>query len=229
MPSSENVAYPDGPTAEEAVTANISLLTSETDTRPIAVGSWKAALAGGIFKILIAALALSLPFIERPLPLWVGGMILAGGLGELAVGWAARLSIVGKVALGSGMMTALAGLSFMAAVRMGLGQLTLLTIVWLLLRGLISFGLALRWRSSQAARTLLLVRGGTDLALGLALIVGLSVSQIALLLFGGTAAMAAGFLVIIGVSFAVAGVGLVAIALSERAWERRHPANRVSD
>jgi uncharacterized membrane protein HdeD (DUF308 family) len=195
---------------------------ANTDARPIASGSWKATFAGGILKIFIAALALSLPLIEnRPLPLWVGAMLLAGGLAELAVGWASHQSIVGKVALGSGTMTALAGLFFIAAVRMGLGQLTLLTIVWLLVRGLVSAFLALQWRASYATRVLLLVRGVTDLALGVALIAGLSMSQVALLLFGGTPAMATGFLVIVAVSFGVAGVGLIAIAVSQRAWDQR--------
>ena len=193
-----------------------------TEERPIASGSWQATFAGGIFKVLIAALALSLPLIEdRPLPLWVGGMLVAGGVAELAVGRSARNSVVGKVALGSGAMTVLAGLLFMAAVRMGLAQLTVLTIVWLSLRGLVSLGLALRWRASKAAQALLLVRGATDLALGLALIVGLSVMQIAMLVFGSTPAMATGFLLIIAISFGIAGVGLVVIALSQRGWDQR--------
>lgn len=196
-----------------------------TDARPIASGSWRSTLAGGIFKLLIAAVALSLPLIEdRPLPLWVGGMLLAGGLAELAVGWISRHSAVGKVALGSGAMTVVAGLFFMGAVGMGLAQLTVLTTVWLVARGLISAFLALNSRSSRAARTLLLVRGGADLTLGVALIAGLSISQIAFILFGGTPAMATGFLVIVAVSFGVAGVGLIAIAIAERIWEYRHLA-----
>ena len=196
-----------------------------SEARPIASGSGKSTLAGGIFKLLIAALALSLPLVEdRPLPLWVGGMLLAGGLAELAVGWAARHSVVGKVALGSGTMTVVTGLFFMAARAMGLAQLTVLTIAWLIVRGLISAGLALNSGSSRAARTLLLVRGGVDLALGIALVVGLSVSQLALMLFGGTPAMATGFLVIVAISFGIAGAGLVAIAIAERAWEQRRLA-----
>jgi uncharacterized membrane protein HdeD (DUF308 family) len=193
-----------------------------TDAGPLASASWKGTLAGGIFKLLIAALALGLPLLEdRPLPLWVGGMLLAGGLAELAAGWTARHSVVGKVAFGSGTMTVLAGLFFMAAVGMGLAQLTVLTIVWLVARGLISTVLALNWRASRAARTLLLVRGGTDLGLGVALIAGLSISQVAFMLFGGTPAMATGFLIIVAISFGVAGVGLIAIAIAERSWELR--------
>lgn len=201
-----------------------------TGLRPIALGSWKATLAGGIFKIFIAALALSLPLVEdRPLPIWVGGMLLSGGLTELAVGWAARQSIVGKVALGSGTMTALAGLFFMAAVEIGFARLTLLTTIWLVLRALISLRLALQRGTSDAARALLLVRGMTDGALGLALIAGLSVLQIAILIFGSTPAMAAGYMVIIAISFGVAGVGLIAIALSQRVWERgRHQTHTVN-
>ena len=190
--------------------------------RPIASGSWRGTFAGGMVKVFIAALALGLPLIEdSPLPLWVGGMLVAGGLAELAVGWGARNSVVGRVALGSGAMTVLAGLIFMAAVRMGLAQLTVLTIIWLLLRGLISLGLATQWRASNAARALLLVRGAADLALGLALIVGLSVLQIAMLVFGTTPAMATGFLVIVAISFGIAGVGLIVIALSQRTWDQR--------
>jgi hypothetical protein len=79
-------------------------------------------------------------------------------------------------------------------------------------------------QSSRAARTLLLVRGGADLSLGVALVAGVSVAQIAFILFGGTPAMVIGFLVIVAISFGVAGVGLVAIAIAERAWEQRHLA-----
>jgi uncharacterized membrane protein HdeD (DUF308 family) len=197
------------------------------DARPIPLGSWKTTFAGGIFKLLIAALALSLPLLDdQPLPMWIGGMLLAGGLGELAVGWTARHSVVGKVAFGSGTMTVIAGLFFMGAVGMGLPQLTVLTIVWLAVRGLISAVLAFNWRSSHAARMLLLVRGGADLALSIALVAGVSVAQIAFILFGGTPAMVIGFLVIVAVSFGVGGVGLVAIALAERAWEQRHVASQ---
>jgi uncharacterized membrane protein HdeD (DUF308 family) len=153
-------------------------------------------------------------------------MLLTGGLAELAVGWTARRSLVGNVALGSGAMTVIAGLFFMAALAMGLAQLTVLTIGWLVVRGLISAVLALDSHSSRAARKLLLVRGAADLALGIALGVGLSVSQLALLLFGGTPAMATGYLIIVAISFGVAGVGWIAIAISERAWEQRHSAER---
>jgi len=208
-----------------SATVAISRAGDTADARPIPFGSWKSTFAGGIFKLLIAALALSLPLVEnRPLPMWVGGMLLAGGLAELAVGWTARHSVVGKVAFASGTMTAVAGLLFMGAVRMGLPQLTILTAVWLAARGLISAVLAFNWRSSRAARTLLLVRGGADLALAIALVAGISVSQIAFILFGGTPAMAIGFLVIVAISFGIAGVGLVAIAISERAWEQRQLA-----
>jgi uncharacterized membrane protein HdeD (DUF308 family) len=208
-----------------STTVALSPARESADARPIPLGSWKTTAAGGIFKLLIAALALSLPLLEnRPLPMWVGGMLFAGGLAELAVGWKARHSIVGKVAFGSGAMTVIAGLFFMVAVGMGLPQLTVLTIVWLAARGLISGVLAFNWRSSRAARVLLLVRGGTDLILSIALVAGVSVAQIAFVLFGGTPAMVIGFLVIVAVSFGVAGVGLVAIAIAERAWEKTHLA-----
>src|SRR6185503_10679721 len=134
----------------------------------------------------------------------------------LAVGWTARHSVVGKVAFGSGAMTVVAGLFFMGAVGMGLPQLTVLTMVWLAVRGLVSAVLAFDSRSSRAARTVLLVRGGADLTLAIALVAGVSIAQIAFVLFGGTPAMTIGFLVIIAISFGIAGVGLVTIAIAER-------------
>ena len=156
-----------------SATVVISRAGDTADPRPIPLGSWKSTFAGGIFKLLIAASALSLPLVEnRPLPMWVGGMLLAGGLAELAVGWPARHTVVGKVAFGSGAMTVVAGLFFIGAVGMGLPQLTVLTMVWLAVRGLISAVLAFNWRSSRAARMLLLVRGAADLALSIALVAG---------------------------------------------------------
>jgi len=114
----------------------------------------------------------------------------------------------------------------MGAVGMGLPQLTVLTMVWLAVRGLVSAVLAFDSRSSRAARTVLLVRGGADLTLAIALVAGVSIAQIAFVLFGGTPAMTIGFLVIIAISFGIAGVGLVAIAIAERAWEHRQLAQR---
>ena len=114
----------------------------------------------------------------------------------------------------------------MGAVGMGLPQLTVLTMVWLAVRGLVSAVLAFDRRSNRAARTVLLVRGAADLALSIALVAGVSVAQIAFILFGGTPAMAIGFLVIIAISFGIAGVGLVTIAIAERAWEQRQLAQR---
>jgi hypothetical protein len=124
-------------------------------------------------------------------------------------------------------MTVLAGLIFIGVMRMGLAQLTLLTIAWLVVRALISLRLGFQARASASARILLLVRGATDTILGLALIAGLSVLQIAILLFGSSPAMATGFLVIIAISFGVAGVGLITIAVAQRAWDRRHPPEPV--
>lgn len=196
-----------------------SVLSSKERAPSLDAALWKATLAGGIFKLVIAGFALTLPFFERSLPFWVGGMLLVGGLAELAAGRATRHSIVGKIGLGSGLMTVVAGLVFMAAVRMGLSQLTVLTISWLGARGLISAALAVRSRVTRLVTRLLLLRGGTDLLLGLTLFAGLSVTQIARLLFGETAAMSAGFLVIIAASFAVAGLALVAIAAFERRGE----------
>jgi uncharacterized membrane protein HdeD (DUF308 family) len=211
--------------------------TAAEADRPFAASSWEWTLACGILKIAIAALALALPAIEGHLRApSVGWMLLAGGLAEFALGWGAHRAILGKVALGSGLLTVLAGILFIYSGWKGLFPLTSVTMVWLLLRGIISLELGIQAQNHYGRSWLWLVlRGITDLGLGLMLMIGIPMATIAILIFHETHEAVSRFGILLAISFAVAGIGLVAMAFSQRRREAalRHgtdsPASTEAD
>ena len=156
--------------------------------RQLAAASWEATLACGILKILIAAAAIALPLIEgRPLAESVGWMLLAGGVAEFALGWGAHRTLLGKLTLGSGVLTILAGILFLLSGWKGLFPLTTITMIWLILRGMISLDVGIQARAGYGRSWFWLVlRGVTDLGLGLTLLVGLPMATIAILMFNET-------------------------------------------
>ena len=191
-------------------------------SRPVfAASSWEWTVACGILKIAIAAFALGLPFAAgRPVAETVGWMLLAGGTAEFALGWGAHRALLGKLTLGSGLLTILAGLLFINSGWIGLFPLTTVTMIWLLLRGVISLDVGIQARAAYAAEWFwLLLRGITDLGLGLALLVGLPMATIAILMFNETREMVSSFGILLAISFSVAGVGLVVMGLAQRRRE----------
>ncbi|MEO7178822.1 MAG: DUF308 domain-containing protein, partial [Allosphingosinicella sp.] len=171
--------------------------------------------------IAIAASALALPLLAgRPVAESVGWMLLAGGAAEFALGWGAHRALLGKVTLGSGLLTILAGILFIYSGWKGLFPLTTISMIWLLLRGMISLDVGIQARAAYGADWFWLVlRGVTDLGLGLTLLLGLPMATIAILLFNETPEMVSSFGVLLAISFAVAGVGLVVIGLTQRRRE----------
>jgi uncharacterized membrane protein HdeD (DUF308 family) len=172
-------------------------------------------------KIAIAASAMALPMAGGgSLPISVGWMLLAGGLAEFALGWGAHRAMLGKVTLGSGLLTVITGIVFINASWSGLFTLTAASLSWLLLRGAISLGIGLQARFANAPDWFWLVlRGLTDLALGATLLLGLPMAMVVILLFRETHEMISHFGLLLAISFAVAGVGLVAMGLSQRRRE----------
>jgi uncharacterized membrane protein HdeD (DUF308 family) len=189
--------------------------------KQLAAASWEAILACGIAKILIAAAAVALPLIEgRPLAESVGWMLVAGGSAELALGWGGHRSLLGKLVLGSGMLTVLAGILFLLSGWKALFPLATITMIWLILRGMISLDVGIQARGADAPSWFwLLLRGIADLGLGLTLLVGLPMASLAMLLFNDTREMVSTFGILLAISFGVAGTGLVAMALSQRQRE----------
>ena len=189
--------------------------------RQLAAASWEATLACGVLKILIAAAAIALPLIEgRPFAESVGWMLLAGGVAEFALGWGAHRTLLGKLTLGSGLLTIAAGILFLLSGWKGLFPLTTITMIWLLLRGMISLDVGIQARTGYGQSWFWLVlRGVTDFGLGLTLLVGLPMAAVAILLFNETREAVSTFGILLAISFAVAGVGLVVMAFSQRRWE----------
>jgi uncharacterized membrane protein HdeD (DUF308 family) len=189
--------------------------------KQLAAASWEATLACGIFKLLIAAAAIALPLIDRSaLADSVGWMLLAGGVAEFALGWGAHRTLLGKLTLGSGMFTVLAGILFLLSGWKGLFPLTTITMIWLLLRGVISLDVGINAREGYGRSWYwMILRGVTDLGLGLTLLVGLPMATLAIILFNETREAVSSFGILLAISFAVAGAGLVAMAFSQRRWE----------
>jgi uncharacterized membrane protein HdeD (DUF308 family) len=189
--------------------------------RQLAAASWEATLACGVLKILIAMAAIALPLIEgRPLAESVGWMLLAGGAAEFALGWGAHRTLLGKLTLGSGLLTIAAGILFVLSGWKGLFPLTTITMIWLILRGMISLDVGIQARAGYGRSWFWLVlRGVTDFGLGLTLLVGLPMATLAVLMFNETREAVSSFGILLAISFAVAGAGLVAMAFSQRRWE----------
>jgi uncharacterized membrane protein HdeD (DUF308 family) len=186
-----------------------------------AASSWEWTVACGALKIIIAAFALGLPLtVGRPVAESVGWMLVAGGAAEFALGWGAHRALLGKVTLGSGLLTMLAGTLFIYSGWTGLFPLTTVTMIWLLLRGMISLDVGIQARGTYSPEWFWLgLRGVTDLGLGVTLLLGLPMAMVAVLLFNETQEMVSNFGVLLAISFAVAGVGLIVMGLTQRRRE----------
>jgi uncharacterized membrane protein HdeD (DUF308 family) len=114
----------------------------------------------------------------------------------------------------------MAGILFILSGWKGLFPLTTVTMIWLILRGMVSLDVGIQARAGYGRSWFWLVlRGVTDLGLGLALLVGLPIAMIAILMFNETREVVSSFGILLAISFAVAGAGLVAMAFSQRRWE----------
>jgi uncharacterized membrane protein HdeD (DUF308 family) len=193
-----------------------------TPSPSFAASSWQWTVACGALKLAIAALAFGLSLgAARPVAQTVGWMLVAGGAAEFALGWGAHRTILGKVTLGSGLLTLLVGILLITSGWKGLFPLTTLCMIWLLLRGMISLAVAIEARAVYASDWFwLLLRGVTDFGLGLTLLLGLPMAAFAIFLFNETQEMVASFGLLLAISFAVAGAGLVVMGLKQR-W-REH-------
>ena len=169
--------------------------------------------AAGVAIILLSAGAAVLPFIDHITGVRViGALLLAAGVVEM---FAARLRDQTKfLALLAGAVTTLAGALFLLnPVTHFLPTISIVT-AWLIIRSLILGVTTLRAHGS--VQRWLAISAATDLALGLLLLVGLSISTLLVTLFGPTPEMVASFAWILAVSFVVTGLLLLEIASCER-------------
>lgn len=198
--------------------------------RPFHVSPWQLTIACGLFKIFLAAAALALPLTQvHVLPRLVGWMLLAGGMSELLLSWTGRHSWTGRLTFGSGALTVVLAAMFLGAPWHGLHPLAAFVMIWFLLRGILSLDVGFQSRLGPTANwTWLLVRGFADLGLGLALMAGAPLAMFAIVIFGEVREFVAVFSATLAVSFAVAGIGLVFIALAQRHQKLADPLSVTS-
>ena len=167
----------------------------------------------GIAIIVLSAGAAILPFVDRVSGVRVvGTLLLAAGIVEMLS--ASLRDQTRFLAMLAGAVTTLAGALFLLnPVTKFLPTITVVT-AWLIVRSLILGVTTLRAHGS--VRRWIAISAATDLALGLLLLVGLSISTLIVTLFGPTPEMVASFAWILAISFVVTGMLLLEIASCER-------------
>ena len=115
----------------------------------------------------------------------------------------------------AGMLTALAGLVFVANPFASYFPVANVVMAWLLLRGAFVLAMALKSERSRD-RAWLAVSGGADLLLGAVLVVGFPVASLVVALFGPTQEVVARFSLVLAASFLVTGTCQLAIGLAQR-------------
>ncbi len=186
--------------------------------------AWGWTMTSGVLTLGLASLAVLLPLIEKiPGQALVGWLLLAGGLLEAAVG-TRRQDAAGGAAVASGMLALLAGALFLASRYIGIYSVSWVVMAWLMVRGCMILAAAHSIKHASVIRAWLGFSGGADLALGIAMVVGLPVAGFIIVLFGPTLEVLAGLALILSVSFLVSGVSQIAIALDEK---RRTPPDRL--
>jgi uncharacterized membrane protein HdeD (DUF308 family) len=201
-----------------------TLVTTEEETAQPGGMNWRWTLASGLFTILLAGAALLLPLVEwAPRGGLVGWLLLLAGIWEFIFGWKRGPDAIGKAAMGSGLLTGLAGLLFVANPLSGYFPVANVVVAWLLLRGLWMLYMALRASRDRLASWLAL-SAAADVLLGFVLLLGLQISALVVTLFGPTPEVIANFALILAASLLVTGIAQVAIAFAQRRHGRRPQA-----
>jgi uncharacterized membrane protein HdeD (DUF308 family) len=182
--------------------------------------AWKWTLASGVFTLLLAAAAFLLPVAETvPKGGVVGWLLLLAGLAEFTFGWKRGLDRIGKAAVGSGAITALAGLLFVANPLADYFPVANVVMAWLLVRGSWVLAMGMKARSDRLGLWLVL-SGAVDVLLGILLLVGLQLAVFVIAVFGPTREVVAQFALILAFSFIFAAVSQIAVARLERRRSR---------
>lgn len=190
-------------------------MVGETATAP-PLREWRWTLISGCVTLMLAVVAFFLPDIEwAPSGGIVGWLLLIAGLFELAFGWKRGLDAVGDAAVGSGLVTALAGLMFVSNPMAGHLPVANVVMLWLFVRGAWVLAMSLRARSRRLSPWLALT-GAVDVLLGSALLSDSPIAVLAHILFGSTRDIVARFSLLLAASFLVTAISQIAIALAER-------------
>lgn len=173
-------------------------------------------MAAAFITLLLALAAFFLPsFHLMAKGDLVGLLLILAGLAELMAAAPRRRDSIAVAALGSGILTAAAGILLLANPIASFLPALKLLMVWLGLRGLWLLGMAWEARGERTGAWLA-VRGATDALLSLILAASLPIAVFVYLLFGPTPELVAKFSIAFATSFLVTGVALVALALRGR-------------
>ena len=173
-------------------------------------------LGSGLVTIALAAVALFLPEIDwAPTGGLVGWLLVLAGMAEVAFAARRGRDLPGRTALFSGLLTAFAGLVFVANPLAGYFPVANVVTAWLLVRGALILVMAVKAGRSVPGAWLAL-SGAADLLLGLVLVAGWPVAALVVSLFGPTPEIVARFSLILALSLLATGVSQAAIGLCSR-------------
>jgi uncharacterized membrane protein HdeD (DUF308 family) len=178
------------------------------------------ALAAGCFTLALALVAFFLPDLTFvPRGGLVGWLLLLSGIAEIGFGAGRGGGRAAMTAIVAGLITATAGLIFVAWPLAPYFPVANVVTLWLALRGL--WVLAASWSGeARALRSWLAFSGLVDLMLAFLLVSGVHVSLLVVTLFGPTHEIVARFSLILMASFLATGMSQIAAALDGRGRAR---------
>ena len=172
----------------------------------------RALRVAGLAIILLSAGAALLPAGKSISSDLIGGLLVAAGLIETVAGSLRREAR--PLAMAAGAVTTLAGLLFIVNPTTHFFPIVTPVIAWLFIRGAILA--ASIFRTDGSVRTWTAISAGVDVALGLLLMMGLSISTIVINVFGPTEPLVASFAWFVAVSFIANGLLLLEVSSCER-------------
>ena len=175
-------------------------------------GHARATAVAGFAIIALAAGAALLPAEKGISSDVLGGLLLGAGLIEMVAGALRRETRT--LAMAAGGITAVAGLLFLLNSDARFFPTVNIVIAWLFLRAIVLGVTSVRLE--EGVRRWTIIAAGTDFALGLIMMIGLSLSTAVVLLFGPTPEIVATFAWVLALSFVATGTLLLEVASCER-------------
>jgi hypothetical protein len=179
---------------------------------PFRRGQARATSVAGFAIIALAAGAALLPAEKGISSDVLGGLLLAAGLIEMVAGALRRETRT--LAMGAGGITAVAGLLFLLNSDARFFPTVNIVIAWLFVRAIVLGVTSMQVESGVRRWTM--IAAGTDFALALIMMIGLSLSTAVVLIFGPTPEIVASFAWVLALSFVATGTLLLEVASCER-------------
>jgi len=176
-------------------------------------GLARATSVAGFAIIALAAGAALLPAEKGISSDVLGALLLGAGLIEMVAGALRRETRL--LAMGAGGITAFAGLMFLLNSDARFFPTVNIVIGWLFLRAVV-LGVTSAQVHESGIRRWTIIAAGTDFALGLIMLIGLSLSTAVVLIFGPTPEIVASFAWVLALSFVATGTLLLEVASCER-------------